>query len=381
MFTTGSKLFLGATVLCLVATVAYGITRGGDVGWTASVGLLTATVALAFLTGVNFFTRDGNVSAAQQEAAPLAGAAQPAPGRSMWPAVAALGLGLLVVGLITEPVVFKAGIVVLIAVILEWMVQVWSERASADPVYNASLRKRLLHPLEFPVLAALGLGVVIYSFSRIMLFLSKTSGPVVFGVIALLVLLVGALFALRPDVKRGLVAGVCAIAGLGLVSTGAVMAVDGERDDLHRHEIIAEEPEVCRSNEETEVDEKSSQSIAAKSNVTAIVTFEDGRLRASVEGIDQPVESITIQRSAPSNIIFRNLDEEHVRLTANLGTFETDVNGTQVLEQPVTCTALVEEGGSQLLSLTLRTPSVASSTPYTLTVPEVEGTAIEIVVP
>jgi len=32
-------------------------------------------------------------------------------------------------------------------------VQSWSERASADSAYNAGLRKRLLHPLEFPILA------------------------------------------------------------------------------------------------------------------------------------------------------------------------------------------------------------------------------------
>jgi len=67
----------------------------------------------------------------------------------------------------------------------------WSERASADPHYNAAVRKRILHPLEFPVLGAVVLAIVIYSFSRIMLFLSKETGPAVFGIIAALILLGG----------------------------------------------------------------------------------------------------------------------------------------------------------------------------------------------
>ena len=71
------------------------------------------------------------------------------------------------------------------------MVHGWSERASADPAYNAGLRKRMLHPLEFPVLGAAGLAAIIYSFSRIMLWIDKSGGPVVFVIAGALVLFGG----------------------------------------------------------------------------------------------------------------------------------------------------------------------------------------------
>ena len=57
------------------------------------------------------------------------------------------------------------------------------------------------------------------------------------------------------------------------------------------------------------------------------------------------------------------------------------MNGTEVTEKPVTCTALVEQDGRQFLTLNIPKSSSASQTPYTFTVPGVEGSSIEIVVP
>jgi hypothetical protein len=379
MFTTGSKLFLGATTLSLVAAVVYAIMKGGDVGWTATVGLISLTLVLAFLTGINFYVRDSNVSAVQPDAVANAPAAQEPPTASMWPAVAALGAGLLVVGTVTEPVVFKAGVVVLLAVLIEWMVQGWSERASADPRYNAEIRNRLLHPLEFPVLAAVGLGIVIYSFSRIMLFLSREGGPVAFGILAALVLLVGFLFASKQNLRRSVVIGICGIAALGLVSTGAAAAIGGERE-LHAHETVSDSPEVCSSNEETEVDEKGSQNVAHKNGVAATIVYDGTSLVANVAGLHEPTTTMTLQRSSPSSLVFENRSDEDARMTARLGTFERDVNGTMVTESPVTCTTLVEPGGRQLLTVTYSKPSVATPDPYELIVPDFDG-AITVVVP
>jgi hypothetical protein len=380
MFTTGSKLFLGATTLSLIATIVYAVSKGGDSGWTATVGLITLTTVLAGLTTLNFYTRDSNVSAVQPDAVATAPAAQAPPGQSMWPAVAALGAALLVVGLVTEPIVFKAGLVVLLAVIIEWMVQGWSERASADPEYNTALRKRVLHPLEFPVLAALGLGIVIFSFSRIMLFLSKSGGPVAFGLLAALVLFAGFLFASKQNLRRSVTTGICAIAALGLVSTGAVMAIDGERE-IHEHETVADEPEVCSSNEETEIDERGSQSLGLKNGLVAVVRFTGSELVADVSGLHEPKKEIVIPRSMPSFIVFENHSDDDVRLTAHLGTFERDVNGTMVKESPVICTTLVEPDGKQFLTLTFAKPSDATAAdPYRLVVPGFDD-PIMIVVP
>ena len=79
--------------------------------------------------------------------------------------------------------------------------------------------------------------------------------------------------------------------------------------------------------------------------------------------------------------MFKNFDAEPARLTANLGEFEKDVNGTKVTEKPVTCTTLVDKGGRSFLTLRITKSSIASKAPYTFTVPGVEGSSVEIVVP
>ena len=380
MFTTGSKLFIGATTLSLAATIVVGNTTSGVTGSLATIGLISLTVALAFLTGIVVFVRDANVRGTEPGATTASAAAQSAPAASMWPLVSAVGLLLIGVGLITAPVVFKAGLVVLFAAAAEWMIQGWSERASASASYNAEVRRRILFPLEFPVLGAVIGAVVVYSFSRIMLYLSKEAGPIVFIVVASLILVGGILFAVKPKLSKGFVGGVCAVAMLALVGTGVATAVSGQRY-IHEHATISNDPGVCASAEETEIDHKSSQSLSAKSNTTATVYLENGKLSAQVLGITERQQTITIPRSNVSHIVFRNLDAEPARLTANLGTFETDVNGTKVTEKPVTCTALVEQDGRQFLSLSFAKSSAASQTPYTFTVPGVEGSSIEIVVP
>ena len=382
MFTTGSKLFLGASAITVLTAVVFWVETTDSVFWTATIGLLGAVVAIVCFTAINFFVRDSNVGGLDPEAVTSSPAARRRPGSSMWPAVTALGAALIAVGLVSVPVVFKAGVVVVIASVLEWTIQAWSEGASSDRVYNARIRGRLLHPIEFPVLAAAGLAVIIYSFSRIMLFLDKATGPAVFAVLAALVLVGGFLFASGATVTKTAVAGICTIAALGLVSTGAVMAIDGQRT-IETHPTVSNDPAVCNSNAETEVDDQSSQSLAAKSNVAATVVFKDGQLYAQVIGLPDLQSSITLSRSTPSNIVFRNLGDEPVRLTAHLGAFNTTtiVNGKPTVDKPVTCTALAEPDGRQFITLTFPKASAASNEPYTLTVPGVQGATITVLVP
>ncbi len=91
---------------------------------------------------------------------------------------------------------------------------------------------------------------------------------------------------------------------------------------------------------------------------------------------------VTVSRGNIVNVIFKNHDTVKRRLTVNMGEFETDVNGTAVKTRPKTCTTLVRENdGSQFLSFILPKPSIASSQPYSFTVPGVDGAEIEIKVP
>ena len=188
MFTTGSKLLIGATTLSVVGAVVYANCTDGPDGFMGTIGLIFAAIVFAFLVGVNYFIHDGTVPSMQQGAQSSAAAAQAPAAPSIWPLVAALGVAGMVVGAVSKPVVFEVAVVVLLAAIIEWMVQSWSERASGDAAYNADVRRRMLNPLEFPVLAAIVLAVVVYAFSRLMLNISEGASRVVFIAIAALVL-------------------------------------------------------------------------------------------------------------------------------------------------------------------------------------------------
>jgi hypothetical protein len=381
MFTTGSKLFLGAGVAAAVAAVLYGVLEGGALGTT---GLTFASVVAFFLAGISLAIRDGNVSAMDVAALHRTPAAAPAPRSSMWPPVAALGAVLVVVGLVTYPVVFVFGLIALIVAAAEWMVQAWSERASGDPQYNAAVRGRLAHPLEFPVLAAIGGAVLIYSFSRIMLFLSKTGGPVVFGVIALLLLVGGFIIAFKPSLRTGAIAAVCTIAALGLVTGGIVAAIDGERD-IEVHETTGDLADHggCESTEETHADENASQTVAATANLTAeLILREDGTMVARNQGIQRDLDRVVVQRANVTNVRFRNESSEPRRLVLNAGTQRVDPTDAESEVEPVQrCTALAEEGGSQFLTFTRNQSSANVDVPMEFVVPGVEGARVEVMVP
>ena len=170
MFTTGSKFLIGSAVLATIAAIAYGVTQDGVMG---TVGLVSAAVALSFLAGVNVFTRDANVWAEEISDIESAPAAAPAPDDSVWSMVFALGAVVLTVGLVTYQAVFVIGLVVLLIGGAEWTAQAWAERASAEASFNSAVRSRIANPLEFPVGAAVGIGIIVYAFSRVMLWLSS----------------------------------------------------------------------------------------------------------------------------------------------------------------------------------------------------------------
>jgi hypothetical protein len=381
MFTTGSKLFVGGAVLSVAGAIVYGASVGGPAGALGTIGLVTVAVFFAFLAGINFFTRDGNVSATEPGVETTAAAARPPAGRSMWPIVTAVSIGGLAVGAVSKPVVFKVSVIVLLASIVEWMVQSWSERASADSAYNAGLRKRLLHPLEFPILATLGAVAFVYSFSRVMLNISKDSGRWVFIVIGAVIAVAGFVFAAKRGMGKATAAGIVSIGALALVGVGVASAVSGQRTiDKHPEVTTAvclgtATPEVIK-----EVDARASQRVAAKSNPIATVELKkNGQLVAFNGGIGNiEYHEITVPRSATVHVLFRNFSDSPRRLTVHLGTFKAK-DGSAGAEQ-ADCTTAIEKDGTGFLTFRLTKSQLASSTPYVLTVPGVDG-QIKLLVP
>lgn len=373
MFTTGSKLLIGSTVLAAIAAVAYGIAQEGILG---TIGLVSAAVALAFLAGINIYVRDANVAVDEAGAATVSAAARQAPPASPWPVLGALGAAAVLLSVVTYPAAAVVGFALMIAATAEWMVQAWSERGSADLAYNDDIRDRLAHPLEMPILGVIGAAVIIYSGSRIMLALTKVGTVVAFSVIAALVLFVAFLFAARPKVSTGTIAGVAGLAVVALVAGGAVAAISGERD-MHVIETTADLAERGRCGvEESEADERASQTLAGKTNLAAELTLgPDGQLVAEVPGFTESPTRLQMPRSNPNNVLFRNESDHERRLVIDIGP-------SGDAESRTLCTALVEPGGVQFLTIIFDKPTFAvSDDAHQFFVPGVDDAVVEVIVP
>ena len=375
MFTTGSKTLLGAAVLAVVAAIVYGVAQDGVRG---TIGLVSAAVALGLLAAINIWLRDSNVFLDDPAPADTTSAATRAPANSVWPMAFALAGVLTVVGLVTYQPFFVAGVALLLATGAEWMAEAWAEDASSDRRWNASVRSRLTGSLEVPLVGVAVGGIVIYGFSRVMLWVSTKAGTTaMFSIVAAVLLAIAFVFASRRRITTSAIGGTVVAGGLAIVAAGTVTGLDGERDITvfetttlwmqEANEHPAEYAEgaaegdhpsgfICESPEEfPEADKKASQTVALKSSVVTMVLTDDGTLELDVPGpLEQGAQGLTIPRSNPTNIIFKNESGEERRLSVDFG---VDDDGHRDME----CTPLVEETGSQVLTLTVGQPSFAAT--------------------
>lgn len=376
MITTGSKLLVGAAAAAWAFAVVYGIAQEGTLG---SLGLISAAVGLTLLAAINLFVRDSNVSATDDASFSSSAAAQATARPSLWPLLTAIGATAMTLGLVTLPAIFVVGLLALIAGAFEWLVTGWSERASGDAEFNGQARNVLADPLELPVAGLVAAAIVAYAFSRVMLGLpSKSSTVVAFSVVAALVLVVGSLIGLRPGISRATLTGVLSVGAVALIAGGTVAGLNGERE-IHPHETPGDLAAVGEcGTEETEADEKASQTVAAKSNVTADVIFDGSALVAETTGLEGAFDRLTLPRSNPNHIMFRNESDEEARLVFDLQPAVDDSGAT--VGPPQLCTALVEPGGSQFLTVVVDRPSFAVDEPFAFTVAGSDA-MLEVVVP
>jgi hypothetical protein len=252
MFTTGSKTFLGMGALSLVLAAAYGWTTGGNglgpvtVGYKGGVGdhlgytlLVSLGVLFIFLGLVAVATRDAESAALAQLAGTEVAPTEPAPSHAAyWPAVGAFGAGLVALGLVISNVMFVVGLFILLAVLIEWMVLAWSDRATGDPEVNRVVRDRIMAPFEVPLAGILIVGGAVFAFSRILLTSSDHGAVVVAIVLGAAIFALGVLFATRPKLSANVIAGVLVVAALGVVAAGVVSAARGERTIEHHEEEV-----------------------------------------------------------------------------------------------------------------------------------------------
>jgi hypothetical protein len=248
MITTGSKWFFGLGFVSYVLAAAYGWTTGGNglgplsLGYKGAVGdhlgygiLISAAVVSIVLGVVVTAVRDAEAEAVAQVAGTATVPAVTPAGASYWPPVAAFGAALVVIGLVTEPLMFVSGLIVLGIVLVEWAVQSWADRATGDPETNRRIRNRLMNPIEYPAAAVLSLGVIAVAFSRVFLTLSADAAVWVALVLGVLIVGGGFVIASRPRISSNVVVGLLVVVAVVVIGLGVAGGVNGTRE-FHEHE-------------------------------------------------------------------------------------------------------------------------------------------------
>ena len=261
MFSPGFRIFMGFAVFGLITAFLYGVVTGdgggadylgfidsevwvgaASLGWSGGVGdhvgyviLVMFAIVSAGLAIMLTAFRDADTDAVSELNNGELPPAQSPVAYNYWPAIGALGLGTLVIGLVTHSAIYTVGLIILITTAFKLMMSAWSDRATGDPIANAELRNRLMKPIEVPVLGTVGIAVAVLCASRIFLTVSKSWAIWIAVIMSAVVFLGAVAFALAEKVNRNIVAGILAIGAVGLLTSGVVSAVIGERDISHHH--------------------------------------------------------------------------------------------------------------------------------------------------
>lgn len=269
MIPTGLKLYFGIAVAAATAAAIGGYTSGGDgvgplsAGYKGGVGdqvsfvvlLGVAFVALIVGSLLTYF-RDADAEAvAQAMGTDVVPVGQRPVAMSIWPIVAGLGVGFVIVGMAVSAVVTGVGFAILSIVAFEWTMTAWADRATGDASTNIALRNQLMGPFEVPLLGLLGGGIFVMAASRIFLRFPGT-GAVVFGaVIAIAVLCFGILLTQRPNLSKNVGTVIVGTLAIGVLALGAWSAATTEHHDEHGDD---HSDEADHSDEDAMADEASS---------------------------------------------------------------------------------------------------------------------------
>jgi hypothetical protein len=276
MITRGSKYFFGAAVVgyltallygfITAATVQGGVTAifqdGGAVdaivgpisfGWKGLVGdqvgysiLMGFAGVMAVMGGFTSAFRDGSPEAIAQvsggtvEDGRVSGGVDlrvtTPQGLDVWPIVGAFSVAAAIVGLAVSSTLFVIACIGLVVVAVEWTVRAWADRATGDPEQNRAIRARFMHPIEIPVGATIGIGLIIFSMSRILLAVSKLGAVFVIIILASAIFGVAILLATRPQLKRSVMVGALLVGGLLIIGGGIAGGIAGPRESKDHHE-------------------------------------------------------------------------------------------------------------------------------------------------
>lgn len=255
MFTSGSRYYFGLALFAFVAAVLYGAASGDHtgimsmivgpltLGYKGSVGdhvgysvLMGLSIVAFFIGCVVIAFRDADAAAVSQVArTEVVPEALPPSSPSYVPIFAAFGAGILLLGVVVGPALFVLGTVVLVMVLVEWAVKLWSDRATGDPAVNQRIRNRIMNPLEIPIIGFVVVAIFVLGISRVLLALPKVGADVIFAAVPILIFVAGVVVANRKKMSKNVVVGLLVVGGLAVLVGGVVAAAAGEREFEKHH--------------------------------------------------------------------------------------------------------------------------------------------------
>jgi hypothetical protein len=258
VITRASRLYLAGAAAAYVSAIIWGLSTGGHVfgvfslgykeavgeqfGYTILMGVAGVSLALGLITEA---FRDADPQAQAQvahlESVPEVEATNSA---SYWPIVGAFAVATMAVGLVVNTAMFIGGLVALGIVIVEWSVKAWSDRVTGDPAVNRAIRNRLMHPIEIPVGALLGIAFLVLMVSRVLLALPKTGSTAIAISVAVVILLGAILLTSRPKAGPNVLAGLLLVGGIAVIAGGITAASVGPREFEHHEDKPYEQPPV-----------------------------------------------------------------------------------------------------------------------------------------
>ena len=222
-----SRYFAGRIALAAVAAVVVGVLTGmdstGNVVMYATIVLGVAAAAFALLFALALTVGDG-------DSPDRAHSHDYRPTPAYWPIMAAVGMGVLMVGLVTGSLLTIAGVALLLISAVEWTMSAWAEHLSTDAASNAVERARLLRPFEISLYGVLGIGVPVVLASRIFLSVSKNKASLAAIVIAAMILAFAFVVYAKPQIRRSVMATTLVLGGVALIVAGIAFGVRGERE-------------------------------------------------------------------------------------------------------------------------------------------------------
>ncbi len=225
VLTQPSRIFLPISGASLLLSFLYGAFTGDWLGITLYL-LLVGIAGFAGVIVAGFRVNDAPEWVAPDADPPAYHEVPraPLPAGGAWSATAAASIVLLLLGLVVGPLPAYFGIGLGLVTVAGWLARVSSDTTG---------RQINLLPVGIPVLGLFCIAALMFFMSRILLAVPEQASTLIALVVAVVILGVASLLALRPAIKASTAVAILGVSGVLMIAGGIVAAAAGERHIEH----------------------------------------------------------------------------------------------------------------------------------------------------